>query len=272
MTAGAESSSRRRPPVLRRAAHWMLDQGPVWRAFEVAHALSTPLGPRADAHGVAIPGRVLRYRVSGIADATWFLSTGRQDADAFDALLGEDGTSFAEAGRVLDFGCGCGRIARHVLSRVAAPEAFLGVDYNAPLVRWCRQHLPGRYAVNALEPPMREEGASFDLLYAYSVLTHWRASTQQAWLAEFARVLRPGGRALLTFHDDRQPTLSPADAQALARDGFVVCAGLEGSNRVASFQTWDYARAMFAAHFDVAVAHASDETPLRQAVVVLRRR
>src|SRR5215470_15925453 len=44
--------------------------------------------------------------------------------------------------RVLDFGCGCGRVARVLLlQQTAKPEAYLGVDLYKPSIEWCRRRL-----------------------------------------------------------------------------------------------------------------------------------
>ncbi|MEO0675772.1 MAG: class I SAM-dependent methyltransferase, partial [Pseudomonadota bacterium] len=51
------------------------------------------------------------------------------------------GGAFHEAERLLDLGCGCGRIIRHMPGHSKA--ALYGVDYNSRLVRWCAQ--PARY-------------------------------------------------------------------------------------------------------------------------------
>jgi SAM-dependent methyltransferase len=43
------------------------------------------------------------------------------------------------------------------------------------------------------------DDAAFDFAFATSVFTHLRPEAADRYLAETARVLRPGGRALLTF-------------------------------------------------------------------------
>src|SRR5947208_884804 len=57
-----------------------------------------------------------------------------------------------------------------------------------------------RSEVNGLAPPLAFDDASFDLVYALSVFTHLTGDLQVAWRDELRRVLRPGGRLLITTH------------------------------------------------------------------------
>jgi SAM-dependent methyltransferase len=52
------------------------------------------------------------------------------------------------------------------------------------------------------------EGASTDFAFATSVFTHMRAEEVRHYLAEIARVLKPAGRAFLTFFMADGPTTS----------------------------------------------------------------
>jgi SAM-dependent methyltransferase len=42
---------------------------------------------------------------------------------------------------VLDFGCGCGRMARQLILRTPRPLRYLGLDLHAGMIQWCRTHL-----------------------------------------------------------------------------------------------------------------------------------
>jgi SAM-dependent methyltransferase len=103
-------------------------------------------------------------------------------------------------GRVLDFGCGCGRTARHWYGQ---DLDLHGCDYNPQLVVWCQENLPFMQAiVNDRKPPSPYPADSFDLVYAMSVLTHLTEQSQQLWLEEWRRILKPGGLLLFTTHGD----------------------------------------------------------------------
>jgi SAM-dependent methyltransferase len=102
--------------------------------------------------------------------------------------------------RVLDFGCGFGRVIRF-FSREVAPENLIGIDNDRRAVRasannrWCRVQLSETF------PPTDLEGGSFDLIYAFSVFSHLPEEAHLAWLSEFKRLLKPDGVLVLTtFH------------------------------------------------------------------------
>jgi SAM-dependent methyltransferase len=104
-----------------------------------------------------------------------------------------------EAGRLLDFGIGCGRVARHW--RDLEEVEIHGTDYNTRLVQWCDDNLPFVHAArNQLTPPLGYPDGMFGAAYAISVLTHLPEGLQVAWMRELRRVLRPDGRLLVTTH------------------------------------------------------------------------
>jgi SAM-dependent methyltransferase len=117
---------------------------------------------------------------------------------------------------VLDFGCGCGRIARQLIQQTPRPRRYVGIDLHRGQVEWCRNHLaphapgfefhhqdvfnkgmnPGATAY-ALPFPVPDQSVS--LLLAWSVFTHVNEAAAAFYLRETARVLRPGGALFSTW-------------------------------------------------------------------------
>src|SRR5580704_3566202 len=140
----------------------------------------------------SLPPPYLMHLVAGSTDANWFLDSGRIAVESIEASLQRVGASLDQLTTVLDFGCGSGRVIRHL--RSYANLALFGCDYNPALIEWCRAHLRfAEFNVNALAPRLSYRDGQFDLIYAFSVFTHLSVVQQQAWLAEFGRVLRPRG-------------------------------------------------------------------------------
>jgi SAM-dependent methyltransferase len=104
-----------------------------------------------------------------------------------------------EGKRVLDFGCGAGRVIRHFAAEARRAE-FVGCDIDGPAIEWATEHLdpPFSFLRTAEIPPLRERGESFDLIYAISVFTHLTDSWA-AWLLELRRLLKSGGLLVLSF-------------------------------------------------------------------------
>ncbi len=183
------------------------------------------------------PSSYLRTLVIGTSNLDWFLESGQRDAEEFDSLLRRHGSGLFDRQSVLEWGCGCGRLSRWVAPRIGA---FTGVDINPRLIRWCGANLPGRYLLNKITPPLPLGHEGFEVIYGCSVLTHLREASARSWFVELARVLQPGGRALLTFHDPQHPSAAPV-RDTLERDGWAVrFDDLEGSNHLAAYATSEH--------------------------------
>ncbi len=107
-----------------------------------------------------------------------------------------------ELRRYLDFGCASGRVIRHFCSQTEIPEIW-GSDINQRHIRWLYEHLPDRVkpVFNHCLPALPLPDNYLDLVSAFSVFTHID-TFETAWLAELRRILRPGGLAYLTVHNE----------------------------------------------------------------------
>ena len=176
----------------------------------------------------ALPDPRRIFRVMGTTSPMQFVLGGCSDFNKFKRLLTAIGAGdITERKRVLDWGVGCGRVARY-FSAVPGIE-FFGVDVDADNVEWCSHNLPGQYRTVPLRPPVPLDSGSFDLIYGISVLTHLNEGDQRAWLAELDRLAARGAIILLSFHGTTAANyaglpLPALDAylDAVARDGFVV--------------------------------------------------
>lgn len=142
--------------------------------------------------------------------------------------------------RVLDWGCGAGRLAIGIKHELGHVEDYHGVDVQPRLLEWARDHLTDEHtrftlvdARNARYNPdgtpsyeIPADDASVDVLYAYSVLSHMLADDVAGYTATIARVLAPRGRAWLTaFVEDDVPDCveNPDDYRKLDWSGALHC-------------------------------------------------
>lgn len=125
--------------------------------------------------------------------------TGYNSFRTVEALLNKYGIQRGPGVRVMDWGCGHGRVTRHFIDNW--PEAsIIGSDIDPENVQWCREHLKGgTFVTLPLWPPSSIESASLDAIFGISVMTHLTAQAQEEWLNEIARILKPTGLALITF-------------------------------------------------------------------------
>jgi SAM-dependent methyltransferase len=272
--AGHEEPVIARLPPHKRLAKALLDAAGVsvrrHKAWEAAAARDPArLEPFAD--GRPMPPPELITRVAGTPGQRWFSEHGCRNAELFTELAAAQGVALVRSD-VLDLGCGCGRIARWLAPETtAAGHRFHGLDIQPPLVAWCAAHLPGSYAVNRLGAPLPLADAQVDVVYAYSVVTHLARATTAALLAECARVLRPGGLALVTYQDAAFGGGDVADA--IAREGYVTSAKVgEGLNYLSAWTTPEALGALAAPGLEAVAVLPSDPQGGRQAVLTLRRR
>lgn len=98
--------------------------------------------------------------------------------------------------RLLDFGCGWGRLLRPFLKDFPAEHLF-GTDLDAEVIEAARALLPeARFDCNHRLPPLPYEDDSFDIVIANSVFSHLAERNFLLWMEELRRVLKPG-RALM---------------------------------------------------------------------------
>lgn len=105
--------------------------------------------------------------------------------------------ALAEGARVLDVGCGTGRLARWIADRLGPTGSVVGIDPLEHRISVARSHAgAARFEVGRAEDLGAFEDSSFDAVCLSSVL-HWVADKARA-LAEIRRVLRAGGRVAVT--------------------------------------------------------------------------
>lgn len=120
--------------------------------------------------------------------------------------------------RVLDVGCGIGRMAVPLTTFLSDEGSYEGFDIVAKGIGWCTKRITpkfpnfkfqladisnprynpkGKQKSSAYRFPYADQ--SFDFIFLTSVFTHMLPEDVENYLSQIMRVLKPGGRCLITF-------------------------------------------------------------------------
>ena len=128
---------------------------------------------------------------------------------------------FSKGTRVLDIGCGCGRLAYALATDAGLRElqaSYAGMDVDRAGVRWCQRNITPRnprftfYHADCYNPSYNPQGkiaaadyrfphedGSFELILLTSLCTHILERELRHYIEEIGRLLTPGGIAYATF-------------------------------------------------------------------------
>jgi SAM-dependent methyltransferase len=123
--------------------------------------------------------------------------------------------------RVLDFGCGWGRLTRF-LARDVQPGRLCGCDPVEQILDVCREcGVPATLARSDFLPERLPFEEPFDLAFAFSVFTHLSEGAHERSLRALHRALRPGAILVVTVRPPeylRFSALMRPALEALGRD------------------------------------------------------
>lgn len=138
----------------------------------------------------------------------------------FYRLVGElnerHGRASLQQARILDFGCGWGRLTRF-FARDAMPDRLFGCDPTPEILDVCKETgVPGNLQQTDFVPD-RLPFNDLDLIFSFSVFTHISEPAHRACLEAIHESLSPGGLAVITVRPpaylDRDPLMAPARRQ-----------------------------------------------------------
>ena len=138
-------------------------------------------------HAAYKPGQIAAHLAS-------FLGTGREEARMLAGELAGHGLPASGYRHCLEFGCGVGRVTRHL---AALARRVTGIDVSAPHLVLARDHLAGEGVENVeLAQITAPDGADLpacDLLYSRIVLQHNPPPVMLFLLRRLLAAIEPGG-------------------------------------------------------------------------------
>jgi len=120
--------------------------------------------------------------------------------------------------KILDIGCGIGRMAVPLLDFLNEEGEYYGFDIVPEGIEWCQQNITKRNAnfhfqladiqnplynidgkIKSTEFVFPYEDEQFDFVFLTSVFTHMMPEDVERYLSEISRVLKVGGQCLITW-------------------------------------------------------------------------
>ncbi len=149
----------------------------------------------------------------------------RASGAAFLKVL-ESAAGLTPSSRVLDVGCGIGRLAIPMAGFLDQDGGYEGFDIVPEGIEWCQQHISSphdnvhftladlynkEYNPKGSVPPAEYrfpyEDDAFDLVVLFSVFTHMLPDDVDRYVSEIARVLKKDGRVFATYYVINQDSL-----------------------------------------------------------------
>jgi SAM-dependent methyltransferase len=233
------------------------------RVSELEQALLTAEAtPLPQPLAFPLPPPDMRRRIGSNYAGVDFLAGARSLAERVVALVRDSGYDPAAFRSILDWGCGCGRMALQAAS-LFPNASYHGADIDAEAIGWCQEHLAaaGRFEVCPEFPPAPYPPGSFDIILGLSVFTHLRLADEKQWLEELARLARPGALLILSYlREETVAGFGLGEKQMVDReDGFTCYAsapedGLPYFNLTSS-HTEDCLRSLWGRRLDILSIH-----------------
>lgn len=164
-----------------------------------------------------------KYYTESIDTARWLASHFKKHIDLKDK-------------RILDWGCGPGRVIRHLPAVIGNSCEYFGTDYNKKSIDWCSENIKGiQFNKNSLSAKLPYSDGFIDVVYGISIFTHLSEKLHYDWYNELFRILKPGGIMFLTTQGDNfKVKLTDAELEEYNNNQLIVRGNVKEGHRTFS--------------------------------------
>ncbi len=183
--------------------------------------------------GVAAPRPALRYY-----DAVrMYFQGGEWNAAEMAGLAREHGFPLADAGSVLEFACGWGRVTRHLVHLMDRSRLTVS-DVDPVAVQFVCRSLGVRGFPSAVDERDLRHDDRYDVILIVSLFSHLPLADWGPWLGRLGRLLEPGGAMAFSTHGMHAFDVNIPDAERGAfeevAEGFFYRAANETRGRLST--------------------------------------
>ncbi|MFX0186840.1 MAG: class I SAM-dependent methyltransferase [Candidatus Hodarchaeota archaeon] len=173
-------------------------------------------------NNLILPKESLRFCGVEFRDNNYFVNSAQLEIERLKKFFNFDINT-----RILDVGCGVGRLPIGILSKIGDIQNYTGIDVDRKSINWCKYHITkkhpnfhfiyinvknlrynpnGKNINNKFSFPFKNK--EFDLIYLYSVFSHMTIEDIDTYLKEFKRILVKSGKIFLTaFIEENIPDM-----------------------------------------------------------------
>lgn len=181
-----------------------------------------------------------------------------------------------ENAKILDWGCGPGRIVRHLPEFTGEKCEIYGTDYNRQSIVWCSRNLKSiKFNHNSLVAKLPYPDNYFDAIYGLSIFTHLSEQMHFEWAAELMRIIKPNGILFVTTQGEVYKTKLLEKERELFENGRIVVRGKvkEGHRTFSAFHPKEFMQSLFgeatvAEHIEL---EPSTQNPFPQDIWIIKK-
>jgi ubiquinone/menaquinone biosynthesis C-methylase UbiE len=202
----------------------------------------------------------LAYDAYHTVDWRHYHQVGASQAAYFVSLFNKWYKGQEKSIRLLDWGCGPGRIIKHLSDYSANGGAYFecyGTDYNKKTIKWCKNTFKDiNFSLNKASPPLPFDENFFSVVISRSVFTHLSKTMHHLWVRELYRVANISGLLIVTTHGNNFiKKMSAHESTEFVKGNLVVRGNAkEGKKAFTAFHPAEAVRSVFTPYFDI-MAH-----------------
>jgi SAM-dependent methyltransferase len=180
-----------------------------------------------------VPPEYLAFDAYSAPDWEFYKSSGEVSAKFIANAANQYFNSTHPLKSIYEWGCGPGRVIRHLSDILGNSVGVFGSDYNLETINWCKKSFPGiNFFPNDLNPPLSKPDNTFDLVYSISVFTHLSEESCLKWADELFRVIKPGGILMITTAGDYHDAMLDSEKTQYMEKGIVVRGNYEEGKKM----------------------------------------